>query len=50
MALASSGLPYIYDFTGSFNGALILGFIFAVVSMTGFNVVKKKADRIKAEA
>ncbi|MBQ3009380.1 MAG: MFS transporter [Oscillospiraceae bacterium] len=50
MALASSGLPYIYDFTGSFNGALILGFIFAVVSMTGFNVVKKKADKIKAEA
>lgn len=50
MALASSGLPYIYDFTGSFTGALVLGFIFAVVSMVSFNVVKAKADKIKKAA
>ncbi len=47
MALASSGLPYIYDFTGSFFGALVLGLVFAVVSMVGFNVTKKKSDKIK---
>ncbi len=48
MALASSGLPYIYDFTGSFFGALALGLVLAIVSMTGFNIVKKKADKIKS--
>ncbi len=47
MALASSGLPYIYDFTGSFFGALVLGLVFALVSMAGFNITKKKADKIK---
>ena len=47
MALASSALPYIYDFTGSFNGALILGFVFAVLPIFTFAVVKKKANAIK---
>ena len=47
MALASSALPYIYDFTGSFNGALILGFIFAVLPIVTFRIVKTKADKIK---
>ena len=47
MALASSALPYIYDFTGSFNGALILGFVFAVLPIITFAVVKKKANAIK---
>ncbi|MBR4036084.1 MAG: MFS transporter [Oscillospiraceae bacterium] len=47
MALASSALPYIYDFTGSFNGALILGFAFAVLPIFTFAVVKKKANAIK---
>lgn len=47
MALASSALPYIYDFTGSFNGALILGFIFAVLPIITFRIVKTKADKIK---
>lgn len=50
MALAGSALPYIYDFTGSFTGALVLGFVFAVVSMVTFNVVKARADRIKKAA
>jgi len=50
MALASSALPYIYDFTGSFNGALILGFAFAVIPMVTFSIVKKRADKIKAAA
>ena len=47
MALASSALPYIYDFTGSFTGALILGLVCAVVSLVMYNVVKIRADRIK---
>ncbi len=47
MALASSALPYIYDFTGSFNGALILGFACAVLPIFTFAVVKKKANAIK---
>jgi len=47
MALASSALPYIYDFTGSFNGALILGFVFAVLPIFTFAVVKKRANAIK---
>lgn len=47
MALASSALPYIYDFTGSFNGALILGLIFAVLPIVTFRIVKTKADKIK---
>lgn len=50
MALASSALPYIYDFTGSFNGALILGLVLAITSMVLFNTVKKKADKVKAAA
>ncbi len=47
MALASSALPYIYDFTGSFNGALILGFVCAVLPIVTFRIVKSKADKIK---
>ncbi len=47
MALASSALPYIYDFTGSFNGALILGFACAVLPIFTLAVVKKKANAIK---
>ena len=47
MALASSGLPYIYDFTGSFSGALILGFVCAVVPIFTLTVAKKKAQAIK---
>lgn len=47
MALASSALPYIYDFTGSFNGALILGFACAILPIFTFAVVKKKANAIK---
>lgn len=47
MALASSGLPYIYDFTGSFNGALILGFVCAIVPIITLTMAKKKAEAIK---
>ncbi len=48
MALASSALPYIYDFTGSFNGALILGFVFAIIPIISFAIVKKKVNAIKS--
>lgn len=47
MALASSLLPYIYDFTGSFFGALLLGTVLTVLSMVMFATLKAKSDKIK---
>ncbi len=47
LALASSLLPYIYDFTGSFNGALILGFVLTITSFVLFNIVRVKSEKLK---
>lgn len=47
LALASSLLPYIYDFTGSFKGALILGFVLTITSLILFNIVKVKSNKLK---
>lgn len=47
MAISSSLLPYLYDFTGSFKAPLMLGLALTIISLVMFNILSIKSKKLK---